>query len=73
MKKSESIFDYFSRTLVIVSQMRANGKDVKDFQVMEKILQTLSTRFEYITTAIMELNDRNSLTVDELMGSLHAH
>ncbi|KAL6225478.1 hypothetical protein ACLB2K_004328 [Fragaria x ananassa] len=73
MEKRESISDYFSRTLAIVNQMKANGEVLSNLQVVEKILQTLTNRFEGKVTTIKESRDLAAVTVDELMGSLQAY
>lgn len=73
MERKESISDYFSRTLAIVNQMKANGEAIADLQVVEKILRTLTERFEGKVTAIEESRDLSAMTVDELMGSLQAY
>lgn len=73
MEKSESISDYFSRTLALVNQMKANGETIGDQQIVEKILRTLTLQFEYIVTSIEESRDLSILTVDELIGSLQMH
>lgn len=73
MEKSESISDYFSQTLALVNQMKANGETIGDQQIVEKILRTLTLQFEYIVTSIEESRDLSILTVDELIGSLQMH
>ncbi|XP_004304866.1 PREDICTED: uncharacterized protein LOC101300551 [Fragaria vesca subsp. vesca] len=73
MEKRESNSDYFSRTLAIVNQMKANGEVLSNLQVVEKILRTLTDRFEGKVTAIEESRDLAAVTVDEFMGSLQAY
>jgi len=70
MEKSETISDFFSRTLNLVNEMRANGEELKEIQIIEKILRSLTLRFEYKVNTIEESPNLATMTVDELMGVL---
>nr|GEU68375.1 copia-type polyprotein [Tanacetum cinerariifolium] len=48
MKEGETITDYISRVMVIVNSMGNNGEILKETQIVEKILRTLTKKFNYI-------------------------
>ncbi|GAU29778.1 hypothetical protein TSUD_161830 [Trifolium subterraneum] len=73
MKKSETVFDYITRVQTVVNQLTRNGETVTDARVVEKILRSLTYKFENIVCAIEESKDLSTLSVEELAGSLEAH
>lgn len=57
----------------IVNQMRTYGDNISDQHVVEKILISLTNKYENIVAVIEETKDLAKLSVKELMGSLQAH
>lgn len=73
MKDQETVAEYFNRIQVIVNSMKACNEAVSNQQIVEKILRTLSPKFDYIIVAIEESKDVSRMKVEDLLSSLEAH
>lgn len=73
MKDSEIVKDYYSRLKEIVNQLRAYGENISETRVVEKILISLTEKYDPIVTAIENSKDMTTLSVTELIGSLEAY
>ena len=73
MKMGESVNDYFARTLTIINKMRIHGEQMNDVVVIEKILRSMTPKFDYVVCSIEESNDIDNLSIDELQSSLLVH
>ena len=73
MKPGESVIDYFSRVMSVANKMRNYGEDMQDVKVVEKILQSLTEKFNYIVCSIEESKNIDQLSIDELESSLIVH
>ena len=73
MKEGESVNEYFARTLTIANKMNVNGENKGDVAVVEKILRSLTPKFDYAVCSIEESKNTDTLTIDELESSLLLH
>ncbi|XP_019432815.1 PREDICTED: uncharacterized protein LOC109339758 [Lupinus angustifolius] len=54
MNSGERIVEFFNRVISHTNAMKASGEKIADQTIVEKILRTLSPRFEHIVVAIEE-------------------
>ncbi|KAJ0039003.1 hypothetical protein Pint_21994 [Pistacia integerrima] len=73
MPNIESVQDFLSRAMAIVSQMQSYGETISDQTVVAKVLRSLTPKFDHVVAAIEESKDLSVFSFDELMGSLQAH
>ncbi|KAA8522021.1 hypothetical protein F0562_012665 [Nyssa sinensis] len=73
MKAGEGVSEYFSRVLSVANKMRTHGEQMQDVTVVEKILKSLSEKFNYVVCSIEESKDIDQLSIDELQSSLIVH
>ncbi|KHN09230.1 hypothetical protein glysoja_048631, partial [Glycine soja] len=57
----------------LANSITSCGDTITNLTLVEKVLRTLNPRFDHIVVAIEESKDLESLSVDELQGSLEAH
>ncbi|KAL6311202.1 hypothetical protein AAG906_000351 [Vitis piasezkii] len=70
MKVGESVNEYFARTLTIANKMRVHGEKMEDVVVIEKILRSITPKFDYVVCSIKESNDLDTLSIDVLQSTL---
>ncbi|CAJ2629448.1 unnamed protein product [Trifolium pratense] len=70
MKETETVNQYFARTLAIANRMLAQGETLQELQVVEKILRSMPARFNYVVCSIEESNDVTTMSIDALQSSL---
>ena len=73
MKSGESVTDFFSQTMAIVNKLRIHIDKTEDVTVIEKILRSMTPKFNYVVCYIKESKDLDELLIDELQGSLLVH
>ncbi|KAJ4728947.1 Retrovirus-related Pol polyprotein from transposon TNT 1-94 [Melia azedarach] len=70
MKETETIKVYSSKVMELVNQMRLLGEVIEQHKIIEKMLISLSEKFEAKVSAIEESHDLKKLTVVELISKL---
>ncbi|XP_024156018.1 uncharacterized protein LOC112164004 [Rosa chinensis] len=73
MKSGEIVTNYFSRVMSVANKMRIYGEVMKDVTIVEKILRSLTDRFNYIVCSIEESKNLDAMSIDELQSSLIVH
>ena len=66
MKEGESVDDYFGRTLTIANKMKSHCECMEQTIIIEKILRSMTTKFDYVACSIEESNNLAEMTIDEL-------
>ena len=73
MRYGEGVTEYFSRVMTVANKMQIYGENMQDVKVVDKILRSLTEKFNYVVCSIEESKDIDSFTVDELQSSLIVH
>jgi len=64
---------YINKVFALTNQLKTNGETHSEQANVEKILRSLTPRFEHVVAAIEEANDISTMTVRLLSSSLRAH
>ena len=72
MSDQESIGEFFSRILAITNQMNAYDDKQSDLGIIDKVLRTLTPRFDHIVVAIEQGQNLEEMKIEELQGILEA-
>ena len=70
MKQDESISDMFSRLTILTNGLKSLGKSYSEYEIVRKILKSLTSAWHTKATVIEESRNLSSITMDELIGSL---
>ncbi|GAU43011.1 hypothetical protein TSUD_28300 [Trifolium subterraneum] len=70
MGENEPVNDYFARTLTIANKMTSFGERIEQVTVVEKVLRSMPSKFNYVVCSIEQSNDVTSLSIDELQSNL---
>ena len=64
---------YFSKLIIMVNQMKAYVDVVTDQQMVEKIMRSMSSNFDYAVLVIQELKDVRTMKIEEIVSSLETY
>ena len=53
--------------------MKIHGENMQQMVIIEKILKSMTSRFDYVVCSTEESNNLDTLTIDELQSSLLVH
>ncbi|XP_022854743.1 uncharacterized protein LOC111376047 [Olea europaea var. sylvestris] len=73
MKSGESVTDYFPRIMTIANKMRIHGDKTEDVTIVEKLLRSMTPKFNFVVCSIEDSKDIDELSLDELQSSLLIH
>ncbi|XP_076888395.1 uncharacterized protein LOC143538815 [Bidens hawaiensis] len=72
MKENEGVGDYFSRVMNNVGKQRAFGEELTDQKIVEKILRSLTPKFDYVIPSIEVTFELSTVSPVKLMGILQS-
>lgn len=73
MKLGESVSEYVSRIMAIANKMRNHRENLHDITTVEKILRSMTSKFNFMICFIEESKDLDILSIDDLQNSLQVH
>ncbi|KAF0903413.1 hypothetical protein E2562_027698 [Oryza meyeriana var. granulata] len=73
MGEEESVDDFSSKITLLVGEMQALGEKVEEKYVIKKLLRAVSDKFINIVTTIEFFGSMNTMTKEEIIGSLKAY
>jgi hypothetical protein len=73
MNEDENISKFFLRVDEMVNAMRGLGETIDDSILVQKILRSLPERFNPKVSAIEEMSELKTLSLDQLLGTLTAY
>jgi hypothetical protein len=73
MDEDEIVSKYFLRVEELVNAMKGLGEKFEESLLVQKILRSLLDKFNPKVSAIEELNDLKTLSIDQLLGTLIAY
>ena len=73
MNEDETISKYFLRVEELMNAMKGLGEKIGEAPLVQKILRSLLDKFNRKVSAIEEMNDLKTLSIDQLLGTLTSY
>ncbi|XP_039122013.1 uncharacterized protein LOC120258620 [Dioscorea cayenensis subsp. rotundata] len=73
MREAETVDDFATKLTTIVNKIRALGDKVEEAYVLKKLLRAVPSKFIQIASTIEQFSNLQTMTVEEVIGSLKAH
>jgi hypothetical protein len=73
MNEDETVIKYFLRVEELVNAMKGLGEKFEESILVQKILRYLLDKFNPEVSAIEEINDLKTLSIDQILGTLTAY
>ncbi|XP_074373429.1 uncharacterized protein LOC141713753 [Apium graveolens] len=73
MTNSGNIGEFNTHLRTVINGIKIKGESLDDVRVIEKLLYSLTRKFDYVVTSTEESKDLSTISIDELVGSLKAH
>ncbi|KAG8492199.1 hypothetical protein CXB51_009896 [Gossypium anomalum] len=72
MKEEETIKQYSDRIMAVVNSIRLLGEQFEEVRIVEKVLSTLSERYEAKISSLEDSRDLTRISLTELINALYA-
>ncbi|GAU40816.1 hypothetical protein TSUD_398000 [Trifolium subterraneum] len=73
MKNDEAVAEYFTRVETLTNQMKNCGSTLSEEEMVEKVLRTLTHKFDHIVVTIEQTKDLSEIKMEDLQSTLKAH
>ncbi|GAU37412.1 hypothetical protein TSUD_361170 [Trifolium subterraneum] len=73
MKNDEAVAEYFTRMETLTNQMKNCGSTLSEEEMVEKVLRTLTHKFDHIVVTIEQTRDLSEIKMEDLQSTLEAH
>ncbi|GAU35142.1 hypothetical protein TSUD_394680 [Trifolium subterraneum] len=72
-KNDEAVAEYFTRVETLTNQMKNCGSTLSEEEMVEKVLRTLTHKFDHIVVTIEQTKDLSEIKMEDLQSTLEVH